>query len=183
MVLLESEKIKLGRQMPDFSLLDTQNNLHSLDSSLGSKGLLLVFTCNHCPYAIAVWERLIALAQLAKDQFINTVAINPNIHPDYPQDSPEAMAALVEEKGLQFPYLIDATQEVAKRYDAVCTPDIYLLDSNAKLFYHGRIDDNWQNESAVQHKELEAAIQKLANNEDPPLTQYPSMGCSIKWLS
>ena len=181
MALLESTHIELGSTMPDF-MLDTADGASvSKDATMGKTGLLIKFTCNHCPYAIAVWERFIRLAEQAKHLGINTVAINPNIHPDYPQDSPENMVKMIQEYRIPFPYLVDKDQSIANAYQAQCTPDIYLLNHEGKLVYHGRIDDNWQDESAVQSQDLKVAIECLGNQKTIPEPQYPSMGCSIKW--
>lgn len=183
MALLKSLDIPLGTSMPSFSLKDPYGKVYNSDELMGKKGLLVIFTCNHCPYAIAVWPRVVKLAQFAEEMGINTVAINPNApNPDYPEDSPEKMKEKIKELGIDFPYLIDETQEVAKSFKAQCTPDIYLFDKNGKLFYHGRIDDNWQDENAVKKEDLKEAIIALSKGKKPPHPQYPSMGCSIKWL-
>lgn len=181
MVLLESIEISLGTKMPDFELKDSHGKIFKSDRLYAEKGLLVVFTCNHCPYANAVWPRLIKLARYARDLGINTVAINPNIHPDYPEDAPEKMIEKGVKLGIEFPYLVDETQQVAKAFKAQCTPDIYLFDKEHKLVYHGRIDNNWQDESKVTKEELKEAIVNLANNKPISQKQYPSMGCSIKW--
>jgi len=109
------------------------------------------------------------------------VAINPNIHPNYPDDRPEAMLDKIAEWGIPFPYLVDEAQSVAKAYDAQCTPDPYLLDAAGTLYYHGRIDDNWKDETAVTRRELREAIQALVGGRPAPTVQHPAMGCSIKW--
>jgi peroxiredoxin len=181
MVLLESIEIPLGTKMPDFELKDPHGKIFKSDLLYAEKGLLVVFTCNHCPYANAVWPRLIKLARYAKDLGINTVAINPNIHPDYPEDAPEKMIEKGVKLGIEFPYLVDETQQVAKAFKAQCTPDIYLFNKEHKLVYHGRIDNNWQDESKVTKEELKDAIVNLSNNKPISQKQYPSMGCSIKW--
>ena len=181
MVLLESIEISLGTKMPDFELKDSHGKIFKSDRLYAEKGLLVVFTCNHCPYANAVWPRLIKLARYARDLGINTVAINPNIHPDYLEDAPEKMIEKGVKLGIEFPYLVDETQQVAKAFKAQCTPDIYLFDKEHKLVYHGRIDNNWQDESKVTKEELKEAIVNLANNKPISQKQYPSMGCSIKW--
>jgi len=181
MVLLESIEIPLGTKMPDFELKDPHGKIFKSDRLYAGKGLLVVFTCNHCPYANAVWPRLIKLARYAKDLGINTVAINPNIHPDYPEDAPEKMIEKAVKLGIEFPYLVDETQQVAKAFKAQCTPDIYLFDKEHKLVYHGRIDNNWQDESKVTKEELKEAIVNLANNKPISQKQYPKVGCSIKW--
>ena len=181
MVLLESKTIDLGALMPNFNLYDVDQHSHSKDSLMGENGLLIIFTCNHCPYAIAIWDRLIALDAVAKQNGINIVAINPNIHPNYPDDAPEKMREKRDEWGIPFPYLIDQDQSVAKAYDAQCTPDLYLLDRDSKLRYHGRLDDNWREPSQVTKEELKSAIINLGSGNPISTDQFPSMGCSIKW--
>ena len=181
MALLESTQIPLETKMPSFSLTDPDGKTHDSDPLFGEKGLLVVFTCNHCPYAQAIWERVIEISEKAKQLGINTVAINPNIHPDYPQDSPEEMKKLIDKLHINFPYLVDETQQTARAFKAQCTPDIYLFNSQHDLFYHGRVDDNWQDPDKVANHELLAAINALANNLEIPKDQKPSIGCSIKW--
>jgi len=183
MALLESVLIPLGTPMPDFELKDPLGKLHKGNELYGERGLLIAFTCNHCPYALAVWPRLIRFAQYAKGAKVNTVAINPNINPDYPDDSPEKMKEKIKEWGLTFPYLVDEKQKVAETFKAQCTPDIYLFNKDKKLVYHGRIDDNWQDESKVTREELKEALNNMVVGKPISSNQKPSMGCSIKWLS
>ncbi len=178
---VESIDIALGTRMPAFQLKDPLGKVYQSDKLYGPKGFLVVFTCNHCPYALAVWPRVIRLAEYAKGLGINTVAVNPNINPDYPEDAPERMKEKIEEWGIPFPYLIDETQNVAREFDAQCTPDIYLFDTNQKLVYHGRIDDSWQDEKKVTSEELKAAITNLASDKPIAAQQFHSLGCSIKW--
>lgn len=182
MALVESNNIKLGQKMPAFELTDPNETLYSLDSLMGKKGLLVIFTCNHCPYAIAIWSRLIRLAKHIKLLDVNTVAVNPNINPSYPDDSPENMLKKITEWQIPFPYLVDQNQQVAKAYQAECTPDLYFLNENSELIYHGRLDDNWQNELAVKSEELKLAIETYCESKELIINQKPSMGCSIKWL-
>ena len=181
MALLESILIPLGTKMPTFGLKDPSGKLHRSDELYAQRGLLVVVTCNHCPYAIAVWPRVIRLAQYAKGMKINTIAINPNIHPDYPDDSPENMKKKIKELNIDFPYLVDETQEVAKSLKAQCTPDIYLFSKDKTLVYHGRIDDNWQDESKVTREELKEALNAYVSGLEVSKVQRPTMGCSIKW--
>ena len=183
MVLLESITIPLGTKCPDFNLKDTDGKIYKGSGQSGERGLLVVFTCNHCPYAIAVWPRVIRLAKYARNLKINTIAINPNINPNYPDDSPEKMKEKIKELGIDFPYLVDETQTAARAFKAQCTPDIYLFNKNRELVYHGRIDDNWQDESKVTKEELKEALNNLAVGQPISSTQRPSMGCSIKWLN
>jgi len=167
--------------LPDFTLKNPDDQSVALKEQMGAKGLLVVFTCNHCPYAIAVWPRLVRHAATLKAMGINTVAINPNIHPDFPADNIEAMKKKVDEWGIVFPYLADETQEVAKTFDAQCTPDIYLFDHQGTLYYHGRIDDYWKDETKVTAEELLPAAESLVAGGKAPRVQHPTIGCSIKW--
>ncbi len=181
MALLESITVPLGTKMPSFELKDPQGKTYCGDDQYGERGLLVVFTCNHCPYAIAVWPRVVRLANYAKNMKINTVAINPNIHPDYPDDAPVKMIDKIKDLGITFPYLVDEAQKTAKAFRAQCTPDVYLFDKNRALAYHGRIDDNWQDESKVTREELKEALNNLVTGQPIASPQRPSMGCSIKW--
>lgn len=181
MALLESILIPLGTKMPEFNLKDPFGKSFDSRTLFGDRGLLVCFTCNHCPYAIAVWPRMVRLAQYARGMRINTVAINPNIHPDFPDDSPENMKKKIKELGIDFPYLVDENQDTAKAFKAQCTPDIYLFNKNYELIYHGRIDDNWQDESKVTREELKEALNNHAAGLQVSKPQRPSMGCSIKW--
>ena len=178
MVLLKSLKLPLNSNAIPFSLKGIDNNIYTLEN-FTNKPLVIIFTCNHCPYAIALWQRIINLNN--KYNEINFVAINPNIHPKYPEDSFENMIIFAKTNNITFPYLVDDTQETAKLYKAQCTPDIYLYDKNHKLKYHGRIDDNWQNENLVKTHDLNDAIINLINGKEINPVQHPSIGCSIKW--
>lgn len=183
MVLLESILIKLGTILPEFHLKDPNGKDYKGSELFGERGLLVIFTCNHCPYAIAVWPRVIRLAKYAKGMRINTVAINPNINAAYPDDAPDKMIQKIKELGIDFPYLVDETQETARAFKAQCTPDIYLFNKDKKLAYHGRIDDNWQDESKVTREELKEAMNNMATGQPLDPVQRPTMGCSIKWNS
>jgi peroxiredoxin len=182
MARIESIEVPLGTTMPKFILKDPEGVIQVSDYTFGKKGLLVVFTCNHCPYAKAVWPRMIRLGRYALEQEIGFVAINPNINPSYPDDAPAEMGRKIKEWGIPFPYLIDDTQKVARAFDAQCTPDIYLFNAEQKLVYHGRLDDNWQDESKVTKEELKEAVTYLAEGRPISAKQFPSMGCSIKWL-
>ncbi len=177
----ESLEIPLGTQLPEFDLADPDGKSYKSTELMGSKGLLVIFTCNHCPYAKAVWPRTLRIAGEAKKLGINTVGINPNIHPNYPEDAPEVMKQKIREWNINFPYLIDETQNVAAAYKAQCTPDLYLFDNKKKLVYHGRVDDSWQDESKVTRHELMQAVSNLAEGKTIDQKQYASIGCSIKW--
>ena len=181
MALMESLAIPPGTEMPDFRLRDPFGAEHEGRSLYGAKGLLVAFTCNHCPYAIAVWPRLVRLAARAAPLGVAAVAVNPNINPAYPEDSPARMKDKIRDWGILFPYLVDESQGTARAFKAQCTPDLYLFDAARRLAYHGRLDDNWQDEKAVRREELWEAVSALAAGKPVPATQAPAMGCSIKW--
>lgn len=179
MALTESTMVKLGSVAPYFNLPDTLGKNVSIED-FDSELLIIVFTCNHCPYAKAVEERLIKLGKEYKND-VDFVLISSNDSENYPEDSPKKMAERHTEKGYPFPYLYDETQEVAKAYGAVCTPDIFLYNEDRKLEYRGRIDDNWQNPEQVEREELKMAIEAVLNGKTIDFEQKPSMGCNIKW--
>jgi peroxiredoxin len=181
MTLVHSVDLPIGTPIPPFTLQDPDGRTFNSGELFGPRGLLVVFTCNHCPYANAQWPRLVRLGKDFASRGINTVAINANIHPDYPDDAPAKMKDKIADLGIPFPYLVDDTQQVAREFRAQCTPDPYLFDADKKLVYHGRIDDHWQDESAVAHHELRDAMAALAEGRSPAAQQHPSMGCSIKW--
>ena len=179
MALTESTMVKLGSVAPYFNLPDTLGKNVSIED-FDSELLIIVFTCNHCPYAKAVEDRLIKLGKEYKND-VDFVLISSNDSENYPEDSPKKMAERHTEKGYPFPYLFDETQEVAKAYSAVCTPDIFLYNNDRKLEYRGRIDDNWQNPEQVEREELKMAIEAVLDGKTIGFEQKPSMGCNIKW--
>jgi peroxiredoxin len=181
MVLLESLKLKMGEPAPAFELPGIDNKTYSLDDFSGCDVLCVVFMCNHCPYVQAVIDRLIKLQKKYKDDGVCFVGINANDSENYPEDSFEKMSEYAEKWGLNFPYLRDETQKVAKRYKAQCTPDIFVYDKDRKLAYHGRIDDNWKEPEKVETHELKDAIEAILKGEAIDEPQHPSIGCSIKW--
>ena len=170
-----------GWQAPNFTLPDTNNQLHELDNLIGENGLLVAFICNHCPYVRAIIDRLVDDAAALKQRGINTVAIMPNDYHSYPEDSPENMIDFINLHRIPFPYLIDETQQVAKAYAAVCTPDFFGLNAEGKLHYRGRLDDARMASADNRQPELLQAMIKVAETGQGPENQVPSMGCSIKW--
>jgi len=183
MTLLHSESLPLGWEAPDFKLLGIDEKQYSLADFQNKKGLLVIFTCNHCPYAQAAWPLTLNLYQKYGEQ-VDFVAINSNESDNYPEDSYANMQELAQEMQLSFPYLHDETQTIAKAYQAQCTPDIYLFELKGgkfKLYYHGRINDNWQEPEKVTENSLAEALQGLIAGETAPAESAPSMGCSIKW--
>jgi len=181
MALVASIHIDSGWRLPQVELEDVDGNAVNIQSLAGEKGLLVAFTCNHCPYAIAVWPRLIRHAATLRKQGVNTVAINPNIRPDFVEDGVPAMRDKIVEWGIDFPYLADPTQQMARTFDAQCTPDLYLFDGGMHLYYHGRIDDYWKEESKVTQQELLPAVDAMLAGKPAPQPQHPTIGCSIKW--
>lgn len=182
MTLLESLKLKLGLPAADFSLKGIDGNTHSLADYADKKILVIVFMCNHCPYVQAVWSRLNALQEKYRDQSVQFIGINPNVNnPDYAEETFDLMKEYSEKYKMNFPYLEDPGQEVAKQYEAQCTPDIYVYDEARLLAYHGRVDDSWKDETKVTSRELDEALALLVKGEKPNEMQKPSMGCSIKW--
>ncbi len=181
MALVASIHVASGWALPDLALKDVDGHEARLREQMGENGLLVAFTCNHCPYALAVWPRLIRHAGAFREKGVNTVAVNPNIHPDYPEDSPAAMKEKIAEWGIDFPYLADDTQAAARTFDAQCTPDLYLFDRHGRLYYHGCIDDYWKDESKVTQQELAPAVDAMLAGRPAPQPQHPTIGCSIKW--
>ncbi len=181
MSLINSKNIPLGTKLQHFALEDPYGKAHTSKEIMGENGLLIYIACNHCPYTQVMWERFVSIANFAKKIDIGTLAINPNIHPNYPEDSPSYMRDKIEEFNVNFPYLIDSKQIVVKSLEAVCTPEVFLFDSELKLYYHGRVDDNEQYADLVKKEELRDALMALFNQKEPPSVQHPSLGCSIKW--
>ncbi len=182
-MLLESEKISLGSSAPAVSLKGVDDEMHALEEFENAKVLVIVFMCNHCPYVQAVWGRLVELQAEFEGRGVQFVGINSNNHPDYPEDNMENMKKYYEKHEMNFPYLLDENQKVARAYGAVCTPDIFVYDGERKLAYHGRIDDNWKDENLVTERELANALDALVRGERPYEKQNPSIGCSIKWIN
>ncbi len=181
MALLNSDPILLGTPAPDFSLKSVDGKICSLNSFSDKKVLVVMFICAHCPYVLAVEDRLVQLRKNYSEQPVQFVGICANDPTDYPADKPENLKKHADEKDYGFPYLVDDTQEVAKAYGAVCTPDIYVYGADRTLAYHGRIDDSWKEPENVTRQELKAAIDALLIGKTPTAEQLPSMGCSIKW--
>jgi|TARA_Y100000310_G_scaffold76291_2_gene72777 peroxiredoxin len=179
MVLTESTMVKLGSPAHGFSLPDTNGKNVSL-SDFDSDALVVIFTCNHCPYAKAVEDRLIVLGNDYQNQ-TDFVLISSNEIENFPDDSPEKLAERHRAKSYPFPYLFDESQEVAKAYSAVCTPDIFLYNKDRKLKYRGRLDDNWKEPDNVTREELRMAIDAVLSGNEIDFDQVASMGCNIKW--
>lgn len=182
MALLHTPEILEEIQAPDFQLRGVDGKTHTLESCMGPKGLVAFFICNHCPYVKAVIDRLVHDAAALKDIGVGCVAIMPNDTENYPEDSFENMRKFAEKHKFGFPYLIDDTQNVARAYGAVCTPDIFGFDKDGWLKYRGRLDSaaNKPADKTTRRELLEAMIE-IAGSGDFSGRQFPSMGCSIKW--
>jgi peroxiredoxin len=168
-------------QAPDFELPATDGNSYSLASFDEADVLVVMFICNHCPYVKAVRQRLVELAEDKAAESVAFAAISSNDAKNYPEDSFDKMKEVAEEFGFPFPYLYDETQQVARKYGAVCTPDFFVFDEDRQLRYRGRLDDNWKDASKVTRHDLRDAIDTLLSGETPDADQVPSRGCSIKW--
>ncbi|MFA7444589.1 MAG: thioredoxin family protein [Flavobacteriaceae bacterium] len=178
-----STMLDLGTKAPDFRLRDMNSN-HTLSyaDSKGKKGTLLIFMCNHCPFVHHVLPEIIMINNDYRLQGISVVGINSNDAEKYPEDSPEKMVEFAFENKIEFPYLFDQTQEVAKAYQAACTPDFYLFDSRDRLVYRGQLDASRPgNGIPLSGNDLRNAIDGLLYNRKINPDQKPSIGCNIKW--
>lgn len=179
-----------GLPAVDFELLDSDGQVWTLEKSRGAQGLLVMFICNHCPYVKSIIKDLVVTTDKLKKLGINTIAIMPNDWHAYPDDAPDKMVEFKQQFNFSFPYLIDNTQTVAKKYGAVCTPDFFGYNKELQLQYRGRFDargrhDKSSNQLYSEHElgenELEKAMIMIAKTTRGPLHQNSSIGCSIKW--
>lgn len=177
---MATDKLKIGSKAPDFNLPATDGKYYSLKSFTDKKGLIIVFSCNHCPYVQAYEERI---KQIQNDfeNDIYVVAISSNEDVNYPEDSFEEMKKRAAQKQFNFPYLHDETQEIARLYGATHTPEIFLFDEKRELVFHGKIDDNWQDEKSVRTKYLRNAVEELLGNQKISVPETFTIGCTIKW--
>jgi thiol-disulfide isomerase/thioredoxin len=182
MAAVPSNMIPLGSIAPDFTLPDTvSGKIVSLNELKSDKGTLIMFICNHCPYVKHINNELVRIGTEYKAKGIAFIAISSNDVINYPQDGPELMTEHAKVEGYPFPYLYDETQEVAKAYDAACTPDFFLYDGNLKLVYRGQLDNaRPKNDLPITGKDLRAALDAVLRNEILQ-EQIPSIGCNIKW--
>lgn len=183
MALTESNEFTIGTKAPGFKLLNTVNDaVVSLDEIKGDKGTVIMFTCNHCPFVIHINSALVKMANEYQQKGINFIAISSNDVENYPQDAPKFMTQLAKEEKYPFPYFYDETQEVAKAYNAACTPDFYVFDANLESVYHGQLDNSRPgNGLPVTGSDLRNSLDNLLNNKAVLENQKPSMGCGIKW--
>jgi peroxiredoxin len=182
MVSLQTPLCDFDLPAPDFNLPGVDGRRWTRDDCMGDKGLLVMFICNHCPYVKAVIHRILRDARELAPLGIRCVAIMSNDPTDYPEDSFESMKIIAREMDFPFPYLLDETQEVAKAYGAVCTPDFFGYNADLGLQYRGRLDES-RKETAPEgaRRDLFEAMKEVAATGHGPREQIPSMGCSIKW--
>ena len=182
MALTHSQEKMIGVKAPRFNLPGVDKKPHSLANMLkGKRGIVVMFICNHCPYVKAYFDRLIALTHEYAPKGIPFVGINANDEINYPDDSFTNMVTLAKRKEFPFPYLRDQDQTVAKAYDAVCTPEIFIVDAQEIIRYHGGIDDSWDDEAKVKKPYLKNAIDDLLADRPVKEATPHAMGCSIKW--
>ncbi len=182
MVALQPPVCDFGWKAPDFSLPGIDGKTHSLADVAGPKGTLVMFICNHCPYVKSIADRLARDARELQELGIGVVAIMANDWVNYPEDSPENMSAFAETNGFTFPYLYDESQDVARAYDAVCTPDFYGFNAELELQYRGRLDESRKDPAPDgARRDLFEAMRQVAQTSRGPADQIASMGCSIKW--
>lgn len=181
MALAQTGICDFGWKARDFSLKGVDGRFYSLADVRGAKGTLVAFICNHCPYVRAIIDRLVEEANALREIGIGTIAIMPNDTTAYPEDSFENMRRFAEAHRFTFPYVIDETQEVARAYNAQCTPDFFGFNAADELQYRGRLDASRTSPVPGARRELYEAMRQVAETGRGPAEQFPSMGCSIKW--
>lgn len=181
-MLLDTPAADLGRVMPAFTLRDPDGREHAMADHLTPRGLVVAFVCNHCPYVVAVADRLARDAAALMEEGIGVMAVMSNDYRDYAADSPPRMAQFAAQHGWRFPYLVDEDQSVGRAWGAVCTPDFFGLNARGELQYRGRLDD-WgiHPKDGERDTALLDAMRLIARTGEGPREQVPSMGCSIKW--
>ncbi len=184
MALMNSPAVEQGSTAPAFALPGVDGRHWTLTECMGEKGLVVMFICNHCPYVKAIRERLVADCRAMQALGVNAVAIMSNDPSDYPEDSFAQMQQVARAFDFPFPYLLDAEQTVARAYGAVCTPDFFGLDADGRLRYRGRLDAGGvRSDGSGLRRDLLEAMREVATSGHCSGTQYPSIGCSIKWIN
>jgi peroxiredoxin len=177
-----SRMLPLGTPAPEFSLPDADGKMHSLDDASGSRAYLVMFICNHCPFVKHVADELARLGRDYQEKGVAVFAINSNDIQSHPADGPDKMKEEAAARGYTFPYLLDADQSVAKSYEAACTPDFYLFDTDRRLVYRGQLDGSRPgNDVPVDGVDLRRAVDAVLAGDPVPAAQVPSLGCNIKW--
>ena len=183
MTLTKTPICDFGKKAENFQLNSTDNKIISLDDIKGENGTLIMFICNHCPYVKAVIKNIVEDANYLKKEGINSIAIMSNDTKNYPEDSFDKMKIFAKENNFNFPYLLDETQEIAKNYGAVCTPDFFGYNNALELQYRGRIRElNNLKPINSDDSDLRLAMKMIAKYKKGPSEQIPSMGCNIKWF-
>jgi len=183
MVSLQTPVCDFGWKAPEFDLMGVDGKRHTLADVMGERGLLVMFICNHCPYVKAIRPRLVADLKALKALGVNAIGIMSNDPTDYPEDGLEHMREVAQEFDFPFPYVIDPTQEIAKAYGAVCTPDFFGFNAQYELQYRGRFDESRKETAPDSTRDLFHAMKQVAETGHGPLEQIPSIGCSIKWIN
>ena len=178
---MSTDTLSIGSKLPDFNLPAVDGNNYSPKSFKDSKALIVIFSCNHCPYVKAYQGRIKAIQNDYKSKGVSVVAINSNDEVNYPDDSFENMKIRTTEEKFNFPYLRDEDQAVAQAFDATHTPEIFVFDKDRKLIYHGKIDDNWQEPEKVVNHYLRNALDEYLEGNEISVPETFSIGCTIKW--
>jgi peroxiredoxin len=175
------QELKIGDIAPDFNLPGVDGNEYSLADFEDKKVMVVIFSCNHCPYVQAYEDRIISLQEEFKGKGVIFIAINSNDDKNYPEDSFDNMVKRAKQKGFNFPYLRDGSQNIAHAYGATHTPQIFVFDERRNLRYTGKIDDNWREPSKVRERYLRDAILDLLEGKDIKNPETHAIGCTIKW--
>jgi len=184
MVSLETPVCEFGWKAPDFALAGVDGRTYSLQDVSGENGVLVMFICNHCPYVKAILDRLVRDARTLQERGVGVIAIMSNDPSDYPEDSFENMKIVAQTNGFTFPYVIDPSQQTARAYGAVCTPDFFGFDKDMGLQYRGRLDSSRKDPGPTDaRRDLLEAMNLMIDTGHGPTEQIPSMGCSIKWIN
>ncbi len=173
--------LRIGDPLPTFSLPGVDDRTYTPEDFRDAEILVVIFSCNHCPYVKAYEDRMIQIAKDYVDRGVRFVLINANDPEQYPDDSFENMKIRAREKGYPFPYLYDASQDVPRAFGAGRTPEVFVFDRERRLRYKGAIDDAWDDPQAVKRAYLREALDALLRGQEPPVTETPAVGCTIKW--
>jgi peroxiredoxin len=173
--------LNVGDETVPFELPGVDGKSHSLEDHQDKSAVAVIFTCNHCPYARAWEDRIVAIQNDYAGRGLQVLAINANDARKYPDDGFPQMRRRAEEKGFNFPYLHDASQEVAASYGAERTPEVFLFDGDGRLAYHGAVDDDYDDPAAVREHYLRDAVEAVLAGKEPPVTETRPVGCTIKW--
>lgn len=176
-----TDTLKIGDPIPEFNLKAVDGKFYALQDFKEASGLIVIFSCNHCPYVQAYEERIKSIQSDYKTKGIQVIAISSNDVDSYPEDSFENMKLRSDEKQFNFPYLWDETQQLAKDFGATHTPEIFLFDKERKLVFHGKIDDNWNDEKSIRQKYLRSALDEMLTGNQITVPETFTIGCTIKW--